>query len=99
MSDTGMREIGAAAPVDLGAARTVIEGIVEYSYRRRSGATWATISASIVADSDGSGPHFSTQTDHLDEFWREMAPDGFCRCVRAGLSDLVHALHLAGVTL
>ena len=99
MSDTGMQTIGAAEPVDLGAARTVVEGVVEYSYRRRSGAAWATISASLASDDGGSGPHFSTETDHLDDFWREMEPDGFCRCIRAGLSDLVHALSMAGVTL
>lgn len=99
MSDTGLQTIGAAAPVDLGATRTVIERGVEYSYRRQAGATRATISASIAADSDGSGPHFSTETDHGDDFWREMGPDGFCRCVRVGLSDLVHAMCQAGVTL
>jgi len=99
MSDSGMRTIGAQQPVDLGATRTVVERGVEYSYRRAAGATSATISASMASDTNGNGPHFTTTTDHLDEFWRTMDPAGFCRCVRVGLHPLVYALSMAGVSL
>jgi hypothetical protein len=99
MSDTGMQTIGPAVPVDLGATRTVIERGVEYSYRRAAGAATATISASMSADHDGTGPHFTTTTTHLDEFWRAMDAAGFCRCIRVGLHPLVYALSMAGVSL
>ena len=99
MSDTGMQTIGTASPVDLGATRTVVERGVEYSYRRAADATSATISASMSDAIDGTGPHFTATTDHLDDFWRTMEPDGFCRCVRVGLHPLVYALSIAGVSL
>jgi hypothetical protein len=97
--DAGMQTIGAQQPVDLGSTRTVVERGVEYSYRRAAGATSATISASMASDIGGTGPHFTATTDHVDDFWRTMGPDGFCRCIRAGLSDLVRALSIAGVSL
>ena len=95
MSDTGMQTIWAAVPVDLGATRTVVERGVEYAYRRQAGADRATISAAIAADSDGSGPHFTTTTGHDDHFWATMTPAGFCACIRVGLDQLTRALTAA----
>jgi hypothetical protein len=92
MSDTGMQTIGAQQPVDLGATRTVVERGIEYSYRRAAGATSATISASMASDCGGTGPHLTTTTTHLDDFWATMAPDGFCACIRAGFDQLTYAL-------
>ena len=92
MSDTGMQTIGARQPVDLGATRTVVERGVEYSYRRAAGATSATISASMASDCGGTGPHLTTTTTHLDDFWRTMEPAGFCGCIRAGFDQLTYAL-------
>jgi len=93
--DTDMRTIVAAQPVDLGATRTVVERGVEYSYRRAAGATSATISASMASDCGGTGPHLTTTTTHLDDFWRTMEPAGFCRCIRAGFDQLTYALTMA----
>jgi len=93
--DTDMRTIVAAQPVDLGATRTVVERGVEYSYRRAAGATSATISASLASDCGGTGPHLTTTTTHLDDFWRTMEPAGFCCCIRAGFDQLTYALTMA----